>query len=241
MVGVPRSTGCQLCVKRRVKCDQNRPSCNNCVKYGAACPGYERLLKFVAGKHRVRSRRQEDWSGWASQPGDGSAVSEPSGATSFNGRLPISNSGSTTAASIESDTRLERREELPLYLNPSDDRGQTICAILQNLHKSSAATELPAFAPWFKDVPRHLGQKVTLDSAMAAFALHLLGKANQDDAVVRQSRSIYGQSLGALQKALNHPVEWKSSETLCATMILCIFEVGRSAFTQSRRPSCMPG
>jgi hypothetical protein len=113
-----------------------------------------------------------------------------------------------------------------LYSCPSDDRGQTINAIIHNLHDSQEAGEVRVFAPWFKDVPEHLGQKVTLDGAMAAFALHLLGKAKGDTSLVRESRSIYGQSLGALQKALDHPREWKSSETLCATMILSLYEVG---------------
>lgn len=34
MVGAKRSTGCSLCVKRRVRCDESRPGCANCAKYG---------------------------------------------------------------------------------------------------------------------------------------------------------------------------------------------------------------
>lgn len=57
MVGVPRSTGCQLCRRRKVKCDEARPACGNCLKYGAACPGYHRDVKFVTtGKHLIRQR-----------------------------------------------------------------------------------------------------------------------------------------------------------------------------------------
>ncbi|KAH8909917.1 hypothetical protein BR93DRAFT_428457 [Coniochaeta sp. PMI_546] len=231
MVGVPRSTGCQLCVKRRVKCDQSRPSCNNCLKYGAPCPGYDRQMKFVAGKHQVRSRRQEDWRGWGSGSvhalGGGRRSEDMSSAASLSAAsAPSSASGTPSTPSIDFSSQLERRSELTLlYLNPSDNRGQTINAIIHNLQESQAATEVRVFAPWFKDVPEHLGQKVTLDSAMAAFTLHLLGKAKQDNVLIRESLSIYGQSLGALQKALNHPEEWKSSETLCATMILSLFEL----------------
>lgn len=32
-------------------------ACGNCVKYGAECPGYDKTLKFVTGKHAVRTRR----------------------------------------------------------------------------------------------------------------------------------------------------------------------------------------
>ncbi|CAP94812.1 Pc18g05880 [Penicillium rubens Wisconsin 54-1255] len=38
MVGVPRSNGCLLCVKRRIKCDQRLPGCVKCDKYGQAYP-----------------------------------------------------------------------------------------------------------------------------------------------------------------------------------------------------------
>jgi hypothetical protein len=209
MVGVPRSAGCQLCVKRRVKCDETRPSCGKCAKYGAECPGYDRPLKFVAGKHQVRARRQEH-----------------SGPT-----LPGPSTTGDTAADAPSTpsvtgSEMERRARLTITAPLVGDRGQTICSVLEKLSQTQAAKDLWVFAPWFSDMSPHLGRKVVLDSAVAAFSLHLLGKAKDDEVLVHESRSIYGQSLVALQKALNHPVEWKSSETLSATMILCLFEVG---------------
>ncbi|OAG39753.1 hypothetical protein AYO21_06028 [Fonsecaea monophora] len=33
-------TGCITCKRRRVKCDETRPSCNRCVKAGKSCEGY---------------------------------------------------------------------------------------------------------------------------------------------------------------------------------------------------------
>ncbi|KAJ5748826.1 uncharacterized protein N7511_010522 [Penicillium nucicola] len=47
MVGVPKSKGCQTCIKRRVKCDLVRPNCTQCRKYGVECPGYIKLHKFI--------------------------------------------------------------------------------------------------------------------------------------------------------------------------------------------------
>ncbi|KAL4879977.1 hypothetical protein BJY04DRAFT_219780 [Aspergillus karnatakaensis] len=46
MVGVPRSTGCRTCVKRRVKCDETRPQCLRCGKLRIECLGYKRPLQF---------------------------------------------------------------------------------------------------------------------------------------------------------------------------------------------------
>ncbi|KAH6961972.1 hypothetical protein BKA56DRAFT_598155 [Ilyonectria sp. MPI-CAGE-AT-0026] len=43
MVGVPgRSKGCNTCRKRRVKCDETKPTCLRCTKGGFECLGYER-------------------------------------------------------------------------------------------------------------------------------------------------------------------------------------------------------
>ncbi|KAH7391276.1 hypothetical protein BKA64DRAFT_98984 [Cadophora sp. MPI-SDFR-AT-0126] len=42
-------TGCITCRKRRVKCDETRPSCNRCLKYGTQCSGYP------AGRQRAPS------------------------------------------------------------------------------------------------------------------------------------------------------------------------------------------
>ncbi|KAH7121625.1 hypothetical protein EDB81DRAFT_230961 [Dactylonectria macrodidyma] len=43
MVGVPgRSKGCNTCRKRRVKCDETKPTCVRCTKGGFECLGYQR-------------------------------------------------------------------------------------------------------------------------------------------------------------------------------------------------------
>ncbi|KAK3322517.1 C6 zinc finger domain protein [Apodospora peruviana] len=202
MVGVPRSAGCPLCVKRRIRCDQARPGCANCARYGVECPGYGRSFKFVTGgKHKVRS--------------NGSRRRRPADAEH---RAEIKTGGGGAGSGSDSSGGVG-----VLELRPT--RAQFIDGIIQTLRQGSSADEIVVFAPWFGDVPAHLGTKVALDSAMAAFALHLLGKAEKSDRLVGESRSVYGQSLVALQRALNHPTEWKTAETLCATMTLCLFEL----------------
>ncbi|KAF4336002.1 hypothetical protein FBEOM_10135 [Fusarium beomiforme] len=71
----------------------------------------------------------------------------------------------------------------------------------------------------------HLGKRALLDGAVCSFALHLTGKANSNADLVARSRSIYGLALNELQAALRHSSEWKASETLCAAILLCYFEL----------------
>ncbi|KAH8682539.1 fungal-specific transcription factor domain-containing protein [Xylariales sp. PMI_506] len=39
-------SGCQTCKLKRMKCDETRPECRNCVRRGRACPGYQVALQW---------------------------------------------------------------------------------------------------------------------------------------------------------------------------------------------------
>ncbi|KAH8889712.1 hypothetical protein GQ53DRAFT_782857 [Thozetella sp. PMI_491] len=39
-------TGCLTCRKRRIKCDEGKPTCNNCIKSKRPCEGYTQRLTF---------------------------------------------------------------------------------------------------------------------------------------------------------------------------------------------------
>lgn len=236
MVGVPRSHGCMLCVRRRVRCDEGRPGCTKCATYGADCPGYDRSLKFVTGKHQVRKRGQASEA--ASHAGHSSSISSSSGA----GASGAASDSVSQALSVHRDngiivplpepfvfvsssmsTPVSTSTSIPAH--PRACRAAYVSTILDMINMDRPHKEALFYGSWFDQVPARLGRKVTLDSAVCSFAMHLLGKSRGDDNLVVQSRQLYGQSLVALQAALNHPVEWRSSETLCTTMVMCLFEV----------------
>ncbi|KAI1319975.1 hypothetical protein F5Y16DRAFT_92752 [Xylariaceae sp. FL0255] len=47
MVGIPRSKGCKTCKRKKIKCDEARPSCGQCQKGSRECEGYERATIFL--------------------------------------------------------------------------------------------------------------------------------------------------------------------------------------------------
>ncbi|ETI22792.1 hypothetical protein G647_06868 [Cladophialophora carrionii CBS 160.54] len=47
------SAGCKACRMRRVKCDQGKPSCNNCIRRRTVCPGYGDVFD---GAHRNQNK-----------------------------------------------------------------------------------------------------------------------------------------------------------------------------------------
>lgn len=44
--------GCSRCKQQRVRCDEQHPECDRCVRVGVTCPGYEQKLRWSA-KHEV--------------------------------------------------------------------------------------------------------------------------------------------------------------------------------------------
>ncbi|PSR90412.1 hypothetical protein BD289DRAFT_217402 [Coniella lustricola] len=241
MVGVPRSKGCSLCVKRRIKCDQVRPACGNCIKYGAECPGYDKNRKFVSGKHTIRGRgnqEQQHKQGLVMPPDTQTSTSpvSPDSTTDTsqlearNDSFSLDASGSFVALAYHQQQQQPqqppahiRKLAVPVALR--DDPVPLVYGLMEQLFTVQKRDEAVYNAPWFTSILSHIGRVSLLDGAMTSLLLQLVGKAKGDSMKVYRSRELYSWVLASLQKALNHPVVWKSAETLAATIICCIFEL----------------
>lgn len=220
MVGVPRSSGCQLCRKRRVKCDEARPECGNCRKYGAQCPGYERAMKFVSGKHAIRSK--------GSRPSPTSRDSSVGAGAAVAGSSPSNASTSTSSVGATTPTSYASTAAVSLVASPQPNRALFVGTLMEMAQTRLASRDVSTFLGFFCRLRfEELGTVAALDGAICSLALHLMGKELADDNLVARSRTVYGWSLGALQAALRHPVKWKSSETFSSAVMLCFFEVSK--------------
>ncbi|KAH8128709.1 hypothetical protein FP744_10008414 [Trichoderma asperellum] len=218
MVGVPRSSGCQLCRKRRVKCDEARPECGNCRKYGAQCPGYERAMKFVSGKHAIRSK--------GSRPSPTSRDSSVGAGAAVAGSSPSNASTSTSSVGATTPTSYASTAAVSLVASPQPNRALFVGTLMEMAQTRLASRDVSTFLGFFCRLRfEELGTVAALDGAICSLALHLMGKELADDNLVARSRTVYGWSLGALQAALRHPVKWKSSETFSSAVMLCFFEL----------------
>lgn len=223
MVGVPRSSGCQLCRQRRVKCDEARPECGNCRKYGTGCPGYERAIKFVSGKHTIRSKgsrplqtSHQSTAGAASSEASPSTASTLSAAATTPESIGGGGSTSGTAAAVSTSLVASLQPNRALFIGTLMDMAQT----------RLASKDVSTFLGFFGRLRfEEFGTAAALDGAICSLSLHLMGKELADDSLVARSRTVYGWSLGALQATLRHPTKWKTSETFCSAVLLCFFEV----------------
>ncbi|EGY17067.1 C6 zinc finger protein [Verticillium dahliae VdLs.17] len=73
--------GCKTCKRRKVKCDEAKPECGNCQRFGVACDFLPTAIFKAQTKHteepqvhegRRRGRPRSDWSSWAEQVHSGS-------------------------------------------------------------------------------------------------------------------------------------------------------------------------
>ncbi|KAH8728279.1 hypothetical protein GQ44DRAFT_702087 [Phaeosphaeriaceae sp. PMI808] len=181
MVGVPRSKGCATCRKRRIKCDETRPSCSQCRRGGRSCPGYERAMKFVNEGRRFQRNP-----------------------------LPV-----VYPASLSS-------------IQPSHDgqhRVQLVSTFVQDLFPLHHGRRQHSFiGGWLWLVPTVLQHSPYLDLAAEAVALGYFGKQSKSRDTLVRSYSVYTNALRVLSKAIQHPKECLSSETLCAVLLLLQYE-----------------
>lgn len=208
MVGVPRSRGCQLCIKRRVKCDQGQPGCQNCRKYKADCPGYSKELKFITGKHHIRSRKNK--------------VPEAEVFLTTHNRLVSASDDRLSGSNSNDDNDHIHSVVINLVHTPTPNPGQYIGNLVATV-RSKISEPVICLLEWV-DLER-LGKSPVLDSAIYSVGLYLVGRQASDSDVIERSRIAYGKSLAILQNSLKHPTAWEVSETLGAAMMLCLFEV----------------
>ncbi|KAJ5888311.1 hypothetical protein N7495_008352 [Penicillium taxi] len=217
MVGVPRSRGCALCVKRRVKCDERIPECAKCEKYGKPCPGYNRGFKFITGKP-YRSRRR--------LPGNGNDTTDIQSPESVSPSIISSDRRSASQELIQRHTQL-------FFVSADLNVLQSLSALVDDFsNPTPALSQKFVVSQWFGLLPDIYGQSKILDAAIKSFVTHHLGKLYRDERMLVYARSTYGEALHRLRKSLANPSEYLSSHVFCAVVMLCLYEL----FTNRENP-----
>ncbi|KAJ5750496.1 hypothetical protein N7533_007524 [Penicillium manginii] len=223
MVGVPRSSGCRRCVKRRVKCDERVPGCAKCETYGQPCPGYDKGFKFITGKP-YRSKRKQPALHVEAIPGQ-----QLSSSASSNTSSSSPNIGSDSS---DSGLILFSREEPSSLISADLNILQSINALVDDFTLPAPATQNHRASHWFSLLPSIYGFNQTLDATIKSFVAHHFGKSLRNEEMIVYARSSYGEALSRLRKALTNPSECLSTHIFCAVVLLCTYEL----FTDTENP-----
>ncbi|EXJ85850.1 hypothetical protein A1O1_06219 [Capronia coronata CBS 617.96] len=192
MPGVPSGRGCDACRKQKKKCDVDNYPCSRCRRLDIPCIGLGRQrYKFVT-------------------PQTGSPDTSVSARWESRSPTRLSDSRSDSSASTT------------LFRSLSNDHSWRVSAFVDKIQPSTGVRFNLAwtFGDYLVDVPARLGTNDALDKAADAVlaAMERFSSHGSDVAPVVLEK--YIRALTALRMCLDDPVVAKSSETLCAILLL---------------------
>ncbi|KAK0751820.1 hypothetical protein B0T18DRAFT_318071 [Schizothecium vesticola] len=226
MVGVPgRSKGCNTCIQRKIRCDQETPLCSNCRKSNRLCTGYRRKLGYVFAPevrlaNRTKSGREEETTSVTHQGRWRKA--EPREAPLVECQLK--------RAGILSWTERLMSFSLPGRISAEPTMRQQLHYLFLHQHlpaESRDANSSKSILPndWLLQLRDVDMRSPALKTSTAAFFAARVARINNDQNLAHQSRSMYVDSLRQLQDAMASPRTRLSDETLAACMALSLYEL----------------
>ncbi|PWY89376.1 Zn(II)2Cys6 transcription factor [Aspergillus sclerotioniger CBS 115572] len=199
------STGCHLCRKRKIKCDEEHPGCRNCAIYGQPCPGYRSDGIFRNETHKVQQ------------------LVKKTGSTLPSGKQPNRHDLSTGSS--------HQRSPLSIYrISDSTWEEKAICyffdqyTICDETGGVGHLGFIPSLYASCRDQTSSDPASSSLRLAVDATALMALSNRAKAPGIVTQARNRFGLALQRLQEALDLPREAVKDETFATLVILSMFE-----------------
>ncbi|KAJ0417845.1 hypothetical protein BJY00DRAFT_195775 [Aspergillus carlsbadensis] len=195
------SPGCGRCRTRRLKCDEARPSCSQCVRAETECPGYRNTLD-------LRFRDQSDEViGKARRQGCKSAAGTSKRKAT-----------KTTSSSSSHSVDVPRPEPSLTYSEEDLARGYMYSHYLTG--GTTTGGNLAYLSNSAKDP-----QNSAVNAALTAVGLALMSNIRMAPQLLLAARREYTTALSRTNYALGDPVLSKRDDTLAAVVLLGMFEV----------------
>ncbi|KAH8705755.1 hypothetical protein BGW36DRAFT_17807 [Talaromyces proteolyticus] len=205
------STGCYLCRRRKIKCDETRPGCRNCEIYGKECPGYRPAIVF-----------QDDSSN------NNSSVSQTRKWKSLTRDRRFSEALSPSTCHGSDDYALVPK---PRWLAEASMEDRALCYFFDQYTIPETPTGAPgvleSIPPLYvlcreNQVAGH--PESCLRWAVEAAALSSFAHEASDHSLALKAREKYGMALYSLKTTLEESVEKVQDGTLAAILLLVLFE-----------------
>ncbi|CAH0015831.1 unnamed protein product [Clonostachys rhizophaga] len=202
------SRGCQMCRTRRIKCDETKPTCNQCAKSRRQCPGYKDEFDLVfrnetqATERRARKASKKGSSLKMIQESDqGQLINKP-----------------TTPLGTGNLGLVDTLPHMPIM-------DQASCHFISNFvlvpRQGSTRGFMEYLVPMLKaeSYPQHF--RLAFD----ACALASLGNRVGAGVNIRNmALARYTKALASTYQALRHPELSKQDSTLASILLLGLFE-----------------
>ncbi|KAI9704695.1 MAG: hypothetical protein M1820_005443 [Bogoriella megaspora] len=219
MVGVPgKSKGCNTCRRRKIRCDEGKPTCTRCARSGRECEGYDRFPTFLNRTAQGLEKRKplEEI-----KPRLGSPSTEPDTLSGARNR----------ALSIPQTYSLTLAGQPHSSLSYDD---QIYASFLDVFDQEAAIVASPNPRSLFKVLPTIPNPPNVLRYSTKALAASRLAFANRDSEMRMRAFDAYGRALRELQRSLYDPNAMYNDTTLAAARCLVTFELFESTSSSMR-------
>ena len=132
-----------------------------------------------------------------------------------------------TKSKSDSSSSSSASSRLTLSRTPSNETIKVAGAFISQLEVTDIRYEMSCYGPFLKDIPKRLGINEALDASVSAVTSVFATFYTRQHTV--DTFATYGEGLKALRKCLNDPIKAQAPETLCATYLLQICQVGVSS------------
>ncbi|KAF2658238.1 hypothetical protein K491DRAFT_739813 [Lophiostoma macrostomum CBS 122681] len=208
----PISKGCDRCRRRKIKCGEQRPACQQCTKANIPCAGYRCLTDLVFRDETALLRNRHKFVASAVK----SAAILPSAACSPSWKKQ---NGMLSAADHSPGSRSERPSRALL---PSLHDRAAGFVFANFVYSDAPVTE--TFADYLKHQYVQSGTELALSSAMQALGLFGIAHTSKAGTDVLEARRVYGRSLALTREALRDPERRSTDEVLAAVWFLAMVE-----------------
>ena len=203
------SKGCNSCRKRRVRCDEARPYCGNCVKRKQQHVCVYRNSFDAVHKDSARYHKE-------------------SSASSGNGTSTDSSESSpeylTDQSLIHYRQSPERRTPPPLFHPAVDPEMDSLCFFFNNYVNLPREAQSNIFVEHVLPLWSQASEDSPLKYATSATAVNIVQLWRSQGPDSKLARSKYGQALSALRNSFSDPDAFNSDEILGAMFMLDFYE-----------------
>ncbi len=196
----PRSRGCRICVRRKVKCDETRPFCERCRKARLQCSGFRDHLIFVNETRQTLDRllptqRHE-------------AYTPPLSQSSLQQTFP------PPVLKLYHELRLSGHSE-DVYFSYLLERFVATGNRYQDYYGNNR---------WILACLSKQDDHPAASLALKCLATTFFGRQHHQASLVADASHLYSQALRSLCQALQDPHKARTFDTLAATTALNFYE-----------------
>lgn len=233
------SKGCGHCRSRKIRCDQARPACSQCVRAKRDCPGYrdQLSLMFRDESNSVVEKASAGTSASSSSgprqkrsPGRSPRTASPDGKSLSN--LP--KEAYTSFFDFNADplpgALMQQSWQVPMEIQPltSPTQEEAISFLLQSNAIPGSFWMSDFITKFLAQADDRVGARA-MRASMTAVASAMLCRVRKMDSFREVARKEYVNALNFLNSALQDIEEAKTNQALGAVVLLAIYEV-RYAF-----------